>query len=162
MSLTPFTGTVTAAALIANFDDKSTTLTAQALLGRKDANMFHRRAALGAADNVSLRSVDFVAPDDLELRILRLTVLDGAAGRTVTGTLTQTDGDTSFLLDKTLSVSVTTVIGTAQASLDKRTTSGDRHRLLKGVRYRLTLSTSAGPVTAAQITAVLRTARRLA
>jgi hypothetical protein len=110
--------------------------------------------------DVSLRSVDFTAPDDLELRVLRVLVTHTAAVGDVTATLTVTDGDTAYLLDQTISVSVASLNGTAQASLDCRTTTqAKRLRLLRGVRYRLTLSTAA-TVDVGQATLLLRTRRR--
>jgi hypothetical protein len=110
--------------------------------------------------DVSLRSVDFTAPDDLELRVLRILVTHTAAVGDVTATLTVTDGDTAYLLDQTISISVASLSGTAQASLDCRTTTqAKRLRLLRGVRYRLTLSTAA-TVDVGQATLLLRSRRR--
>lgn len=161
MALTPFTGTVTQAALRSNFDDKTTTLTNNAVAGQGDHVVTVMRLTLGAADDISLRCVDFTPVDDYEVRTLRLTLQDGTASRAVTGTLTVTDGDTAFLLDKTISLTGTTVIGTSHTNLDLRTVTGDRLRVLKGVPYRLTIGQpSAGPVTRAQLSLVLRSRRR--
>lgn len=161
MALVPFTGTITQATLRSNFDDKTSTLTTNATAGQTDHDVTVVRYALAAADDVSLRCVDFTPVDDYELRVLRLTLEDGTAGRTVTATVTVTDGDATFLLDKTVSVTGTTVIGTAHVNLDLRTVTGNRLRLLKGVPYRLTIGVpSAGPVTRAQATIVLRSRRR--
>lgn len=161
MALTPFTGTVTQTALRNNFDDKTTTLTNNAVAGQSDHVVSVTRLALAIADDISLRCVDFTPADDYELRVLRLTLEDGTAGRTVAATVTVTDGDTTFLLDKTVSITGTTIIGTAHANLDLRTTTGDRLRLLKGVPYRLTIGApSAGPITRAQASLVLRSRRR--
>lgn len=162
MALTPFTGTVTQAALRSNFDDKTSTLTNNAKAGQTDHVVAVTRLALGAADDISLRCVDFTPVDDYEVRVLRLTLEDGTASRTVAATVTVTDGDATFVLDKTISVTGTTVVGTSHANLDLRTVTGDRLRLLKGVPYRLTIGLpSAGPVTRAQASLVLRSRRRV-
>lgn len=161
MALTPFTGTVTAATLNANFDDKTSTITSQAILGQVDYDIYHRALAFSGTGTAVADFCDFVLDDDCELRCIRITVEDGTASRTVTATLTQSEGDTSFLVDNTISVSATTIVGTTNATTDYRTTTvPQRVRLLKGVSYRITLATSAGPVTRLQGTIVVRTIRR--
>lgn len=160
MALVLFTGVVTQATLRANFDDKTAALSTQAVAGQVDGDVFHRVGALATGTGVA-NFLDFTAPDDMEVRTLRVDVTDGTAGRTVTGHLEQTDGDTSLLLDQVVNVSATTIIGSTRANLDMRTTTQVRRiKLLRGVRYRLRLETSAGPVTSAQVTVVLRTRRR--
>jgi hypothetical protein len=162
MALVNFTGTITESALRSNFDDKTATLTANAASGRTDHVVFVHRLNLDTSDDISVRSIDFTPVDDYEVRLLRLTLTDGTASRTVAATVTVTDGDTTFLLDKTISVTGTTAVGTSNANLDLRTVSGDRLRLLKGVSYRLAIGApSAGPVTSAQASLVLRSVRRL-
>lgn len=161
MALTPFTGTVTQSALRNNFDDKTATLTTNATAGQADQVIIVMRPSLGTTDDISLRCVDFTPVDDYEIRVLRLTLQDGTAGRTIDASVTVADGDTTFLLDKTVSVSGTTVVGTAHFNLDLRTVTGDRLRLLKGVPYRLALGApSGGPITRAQASLVLRSRRR--
>jgi hypothetical protein len=161
MALIPFTGVIREVDLRINFDDKTETLTTNALAGKSDHVVTVVRYALNTTDDISLRCVDFTPVDDYEVRVLRLTLDDSTASRTVTATVTVTDGDTTFLLDKTVSVSGTTVVGVAHANLDLRTVTGDRLRLLKGVPYRLTINQpSAGPVTRAQASLVLRSLRR--
>lgn len=160
MSLTPFTGTVDADVLDANFDDKTAELTSQAIAGRKDSVVFHRvsGAVFGAA--VALRTQDFVAGDDFEMRVLRVRSISGTAGFTVTARLEAADGDTDLLIGQTFSVSVTSVVGTSQASLDCRdTTQARRVNLLRGGRYRLVVE-STGALQAAQVSVVLRSRRR--
>jgi hypothetical protein len=153
-------GTVTQTALRTDFDALTTSLSSLTLLGQEDFPLTLRVASLAVAMDVSLRSVDFTAPDDLELRVLRVLVTHTAAVGNVTATLTVTDGDTAYLLDQTISVSVASLNGTAQASLDCRTTTqAKRLRLLRGVRYRLTLSTAA-TVDVGQAILLLRTRRR--
>ena len=153
-------GTVTQTALRTDFDALTPLLDNNTLLGQEDFPLTLRVSSLAVAMDVSLRSVDFTAPDDLELRVLRVLVTHTAAVGDVTATLTVTDGDTAYLLDQTISVSVASLNGTAQASLDCRTTTqAKRLRLLRGVRYRLTLSTAA-TVDVGQATLLLRTRRR--
>ena len=145
MALTAFTSTITHTALNANFDDKTATLKANALLGGKDWTFHFRWPAVLAGSDESLRSVAFTAPDDLELRDVGVTSVDTTAARTASVALTVDGGDDDYLLETTVSVSVTTVIGTAHGTRsDYRTTTGTRVRLLKGVRYRLTATQSAG------------------
>ena len=153
-------GTVTQTALRTDFDALTLSLSSNTLLGQEDFPLTLRVASLAVAMDVSLRSVDFTAPDDLELRVLRVLVTHTAAVGNVTATLTVTDGDTAYLLDQTITVSVASLNGTAQASLDCRTTTqAKRLRLLRGVRYRLTLSTAA-TVDVGQATLLLRSRRR--
>jgi hypothetical protein len=160
MALVLFTGATSAATLNANFDDATTRIDATMIAGRVDYPVHVRKATLAVADDVSVRSVMFTAPDDAEVRVLRVLSKHTTTGRTVTATLEQADGDTSLMLGQTISVSVASINGTAQASLDLRTTTGTRIMLLRGVRYRLTLSTVGGSVDVGQATVLLRTRRR--
>lgn len=162
MALTPFTGTVTQAALRSNFDDKTSTLTNNAKAGQTDHVVTVTRLSISNLDDISLRCVDFTPVDDYEVRVLRLTLENGTASLNVVAILSVTDGDATFILDKTISVTGTTVVGTSHANLDLRAVTGDRLRLLKGVPYRLTLSALvAGPITRAQASLVLRSRRRV-
>lgn len=155
-------GVILAADLISNLDALTTTLTAQARNGQKDFNVPLTHAALLTTTPEPARVVDFTAPDDLELRAIRVSATSTAAGQTVTIALTQTDGDNAYLLDFLPTITVTTVVGTAHATLDLRTTTqAIRLRLLRGVQYRMTATTSAA-ANAPQVSAalVLRTRRR--
>lgn len=165
MALTASTGVISLAALRGNLDDKTATLTTAAAAGRKDATIPLRRATLADTDDVSVRSVAFTPQDDCEVRDLFVRVTDTTASRVITASVEVDDGDTTFLLDETISASVTTIVGTADSrptSLDLRTTTGRRFRLLKGVRYRLILTnTSAGTTTGIAIAGLqLRYMRR--
>jgi hypothetical protein len=153
-------GTVTQTALRTDFDALTSSLTTDAVAGQLDFPITIRVASLAVAMGVSVRSIDFTMPDDLELRVMRVLVTHTAAVGDVTATLTVTNGDTAYLLDQTITVSVASVNGTAQASLDCRTTTqAKRLRLLRGVRYRVTLSTAA-TVDVGQATLLLRSRRR--
>jgi len=160
MSLTPFTGTTSASVLNANFDDATTRIDATMVAGRVDYPVHVRKATLAVADDVSVRSVAFTATDDMELRVLRVLCTHTAGGITLTATIEQADGDAAFMMDQTISVSVASINGTAQASLDLRTTTGRRIMLLRGVRYRLRVAAVGGTADVGQATALLRTRRR--
>jgi hypothetical protein len=160
LSLTPFTGTTDADVLTQNFNDARTRVEATMIAGRVDYPIHVRKASLAAADDVSLRSVAWTSADDAEVRVLRVLATHTAGGITVTATLEQFDGDTAFMMDAAVTVSVASVNGTAQASLDLRTTTGRRIMLLRGVRYRLTLSATGGTLDVGQATVLLRTRRR--
>lgn len=144
----PLSGTITAADLNTNFDAQTATILTQAGQGQKDQTIELRLDTLADTDDASARSVAFVVPDDLEDRTIFLRVTDGTAGRVITGTLTVDNGDTTYLVDNTVSLSVTTVNGTVDSrptSLDLTDNTGTVLRLLSGVRYRLTMAnTSAG------------------
>lgn len=168
MSLTPFTGTTSASVLNANFDDKTATLTANAKAGQKDQTVYVYASSLVAATALSLRTVAWTPVDDMEVRVVLGRGTADAGSRTLTVTLEVDNGDTAFLNDTTVSLTVTssgagafdTRTGGTQG--DYRTTSGTRLRLLKGVRYRLTMSTDAGTWTDAEACVQLRTFRRAA
>lgn len=160
MSLTPFTGTVTAATFNANFSDANAAITSQAVEGQVDACIHHKVLNMGAASVADF--VDFTPTDDWEIRVLRVSGTDAAGGMTVTATVSVVNGDSTFLLDQTVSVT-TAALGAAvqtQATLDLRTVTGTRLRLLKGVPYRLRLSRSSGTVDDARAMLLLRTIRR--
>lgn len=158
MALTPFTGTIAASTLRSNFDDKTATITSNAKAGQSDFVVTVARAQLGT----TAAFVTFTPPDDYELRVLRVTLQHSVAPRTVTATLTQADGDATFLLGKTISVAVTNASATrAHASLDLRTVTGDRLRLLRGVCYKLAIVADV-LCDFGQASLVLRTKRRTA
>lgn len=154
-------GLIENTALIADFDARTSSLSAQASLDSYgDWPVLVRAAGSAMTNHASLRRIDFTPPDDFELRALRVLCLHTATGRTVTASLTVADGDSSFLLDHTISQAVASINGTANATLDCRTTTGAiRVKLLRGVRYRLALETT-GAVSSAQAVLLLRSTRR--
>lgn len=165
MSLTPFTGTTSASTLNSNFDDATSTLTTNAKAGQKDQNVTVYSISMVAATALSLRTTAWTQSDDMEVRVIYARGTADAAARTLTVTLTVDNGDTAFLNDNTVSYSVTSsgagAFDTRTAVQgDYRTTSGTRIRLLKGVRYRLTISTDAGTYTDVIGCVQLRTVRR--
>ena len=152
MALPTLTGTITAADLVQGFDDKTTTLTTQATDGEKDFPIYIRRVTLAAADDESLRVYDFTPASDYELRVMIVGAETTGSG-VVTLALTQADGGTEYLLDKTWSESVTISGGGIDWSRTDYYTdvSGDRLVLKKGVTYRLTLSLSTGTLGANEV-----------
>lgn len=166
----PFTGTITATQLHTELDAQTATLTTQATAGRKDQTIFLRLASLADTTNVRDRSVSWVAPDNMQVRIAFVSVTDTVAGRIVTGTLTVSGGDTNFLTDNTVSIEVETVNGLVDSrsgtpSLIDYRSGTPWLNVFKGVRYTLALlnssaaTTIGGPV---QLAVQLRTRRRTA
>jgi len=142
------------------YDNIIVALNTQSTLGDNDFCIPLNVPALTTSTTVPASSVDFTAPDDLEFRTLRLSTT-GVVGPTVTATLTVTDGDSSFLLDHTVSVPVVSIAGTAHGNVDARsTTQAIRVRLLRGVRYRLAVTSNSATATAVSAALVLRTRRR--
>lgn len=159
--MTISTGLIDADDIQAEYFTQVTALQSQALRGQKDFVVPLMVPALVTSTALAARIVDFTAPDDLELRTLRCSVTSGTASIVVTAALTVTDGDTTYLLDNTVSVSVTSVVGTAHGNVDARaTTNPIRVRLLRGVRYRLSISSPSATATNVSAALVLRTRRR--
>lgn len=153
----PFADPITLTELRTAFDAQTATITANKRLGQKDNEPSLRLATLADTTALLSRSIAWTQQSDQELRTMFLRVTDGTAGRVITATLTVDDIEDRadmWLLDQTFSVSVTTINGTTQASLDVRTTTGKRVRLLSGVRYRLDIAnanaatTVSGPIEA--------------
>lgn len=105
-------------------------------------------STLTSATALSLRTLTFTPMVGEEVRVLYARGTADAASRTLTVTLEQADGGTGYLLDKTFTASVTSAAAatydTRPTSLDLRTVTGDRVRLIAGVRYRVTVATDAG------------------
>lgn len=169
----PFTGTITATQLHTELDAQTSTLTTQAALGQKDQTVFLRLASLAYSTptaDLRDRSVSWVAPDNMQVRIAFVSVTDTVAGRVVTGTLTVSGGDTNFLTDNAVSISVTTVNGLVDSRsglpplVDYRTGTPWLN-VFKGVRYTMTLLNSSAATTVGgplQLAVQLRTRRRTA
>jgi hypothetical protein len=172
MALTAFTGTIVSSVLNGNFDDDAAVLAANAIEGSKDATLVLRVVSLANTNPGSTelrdRTMAWVAPDNMQVRIAFLRVTDGTASRVVTGTLEVDSGDDDFLTGNTVALSVTSVIGT----VDSRTAGDEDYRtgvpwlrVFKGVRYRLTVentsaaTTVTGPV---QLAVQVRSERRRA
>lgn len=177
MPLTPFTGVVSASVLNDNFDLQTAQLTTNSAAGQKDQLIFVWLASLTSATALSLRTVAWTQQDDAELRIVMARGTADAAGRNMTATLTVDGGvtggvagtgDDTFLVDNTISATTATSVGAGAvdsrpSESDYRTTTGTRLRLLKGVRYRLTMvCNTAGTFTDAEAIVQCRSLRRLA
>lgn len=160
-----FGTTVTLADLRTNFDASTATLATNAVAGRKDQTIPFRKASLSDLDALSGRRLAWVQTDDMKVQCMFLRVTDVVAGRVVTAALTVDGGDTRFLSDVTVSVSVTTINGTVDSrptSLDLRAVTGSIVRLKKGVRYLWTFSNAnAGTTTGVVVGGIqLRSLRR--
>lgn len=158
-------GVITETALRTDFDQHRAALLTNSRAGRKDQTRVMRVATLVLATDLSLRSYAWTQADDHELRMLygRGTT-DGAA--TMTVTLAVENADTTFLVDQTITAAVVaggaSTVDTRPTATDYRTTTGIRLRLLKGVRYRLSVSVTAANWSAITIGAQLRSVRRIA
>jgi len=160
MSLVAFTGATSATTLNANFDDKTTTIDANSVAGQVDYPIFIRKGTLAVADDVSIRSVYFTAPDDAEVRVLRVLATHTTTGITVTASIAEENDALDYTMGAVVTQAVASINGTAQATLDLRTTTGRRIMLLRGVRYRLSIVAAGGTLDVGQATVLLRTRRR--
>lgn len=164
MALVTLNGTIEASELLNNYDDLTSTLAANAILGQCDQTIFVFVRSLVAATPLSQRTVAFTPQDDAEVRICYGYGTADAAGRLLTVTLAVDNGDATYLGDNTVTATVTSagagITHTRPTLTDLRTTTGTRIRLKKGVRYRLTVSTDAGTYTDACAGVQLRTVRR--
>ncbi len=150
MTISAFTSPISASQLNTNFDDATSALTSQAILGQVDGNVFlllTTAGQLASAADISLRSIAWTPTDDQELRIAFIRATDTAANA-ITLVLVVENSDTAFLVDQSISIPLTTVNGTIDSRTagdeDYRTTTGIRVKLLKGVRYRLTMVNVSG------------------
>ncbi len=159
----PFSATLSAAELNAAF---STAIAANALGGKKDHSRHLFVPSLTAALALSARTYAFTPHTDEEIRVLFARGAADAASRVLTVALTVDNGDDRFLVEQTVSASVTSAAAatydTRPTALDLRSTTGVRLRLLSGVRHRLTLSTDAGTWTNVVACLQVRSRRRRA
>lgn len=168
MSLTNFTGTVALSTLRANFDDKTTALTSQAVAGQKDQTIPLFVPTLTSATLLRDRSVAITPQDDMEVRMLFARGTADAAARTLKAVVTVDNGDTEYVVEQTIDAEHTSAgAGTLDTRSapdgDFRTTTSVRVRLLKGVRYRFAVEcTTAGTFTDVAAALQLRSRRRAA
>lgn len=165
MALTAFTGTIASSVLNGNFDDKTTTIGTQMQAGQKDHTVELRLSSLADTTELRDRSKAWVQADHAQLRIAYLRATDsGGAGRSVTFTLAVDNGDDDYLVENTVSITVTTTAGTVDSRSSNATdyrTGTPWIRLVKGVRYRITLACASGTVTGPVYAGVqLRSRRR--
>lgn len=160
-------GTTNAANIRAQFDASRAGLQTAFSAGDSDNGLTFDVSSLTTATAEALRSLEFVAPDDLELRVLGLSADHGAITNVVTCTLTQQDvgtvtTPTVYILDEDWVVSLT-CSGSAEEEFARQaymTTSGSRLMLKRGVAYKLTLATDGGTITRATGTIYWRVKRR--
>lgn len=156
----PLTGTVTAAALNTAFDASLSAMTTNAAAGAKDHVEVLRLASLASGASIYLRSMAWTQPDDGYLRAMYFQATDTGV-RTIGATLTVDNGDTSFLNDQSVTMILATINGTTSTSRVPLDESAYIY-LLRGVRYRLTITnTSGGTVTGPlMLTLLTRAGRR--
>lgn len=147
-------------------DDATSTISANAIVGQKDQNVFLLVASL-TVSAFQFRSVAFTPQDDLEGRVVFARGTADAGSRILTVSVNVFNGDTTFTVDQNFFATVTSsgagVFDTRTLSSgDFRSTSGVRVRFLKGVRYLLSMSTSAGTWTNAEACVQMRSVRRAA
>lgn len=142
-------GTISASSLNSHFSGKFTDLNASPTNKdfQYDIEVFDLASSLG----VGLRTLDFTVPDDLELRVVGMTLYSASAVPTATLTLTAIDIDqnsaSAYLLDQTISISKQAVVGSTSATRDDRQASTTTKIFLKkGITYRIQLSSNSATV----------------
>lgn len=136
------TNPITATALRA---DLTAVLTSLAGIDGTGINVSLYCATLADTTALRDRTLAWTQQDDATLEYTMVRATDGTASRVVTAVLSVDSGDTIYLGEQTISATVTTVNGTADTRTSYTTVTGTRVRLLRGVRYRMTLAnTSAG------------------
>jgi hypothetical protein len=150
MALVTLSGTISAADLNTNFDDKLAQLFTNSKRTGKDFQFDVEHASFTSATSAHLLHLDFTPTAHLEVIALALTGWNpDATSRTVTCTLTaiasNEEAVSKYILDRTISVSVTMPSsGIAHATRSTFTSStGDKLFLIPGITYRLTLANSA-------------------
>lgn len=171
-------GTISGGDLDANSAEETAQLLSNLKAGAKDSYVPIDCASLDVDTAFRDRHIVFTPQTDMELRVLRLSVVGLAATSFSTkikleacdplAAYVVATGHPSldeYLLDETIEKDVATTDATeTHGSLDLRTTSGRRIFLLGGVSYRLVLSSTAlaaGPVARANGGVLLRGRRRI-
>lgn len=149
MALVTLAGTISANDLNTNFSDKLATIAAANVVSAtgKDFQYDLEIFDLINTTSVGARTLDFTVPDDLEFRVLGLTIWAAGAGATVTVTLTAIDIDQAsasiYMLDEVISLSRGSSAGEGNATRVNRTPSTTTKIFLKkGITYRLQASSS--------------------
>lgn len=150
-------GTISAAQLNTDLDAETVNIRDNNTAGRKDFDLCLRVETLADTDDISVRSLPFTPDDDAEINLVAVRVTDGTASRVVTASLEVDNGDNTYLGLKTWTASATTVIGTADSRTSYLDPTGQRGRVLRGVRYRLVLTnTSVGTTVSGPVLAMLQ------
>lgn len=163
-------GVISKAELDTEFAANTAALTANALAGAKDWQVDIDVTGLAQGTAAAARQVDWTAPDDCELRVLGVSSFgNGAAGSTVTLALTCIDvleqAVTDALLGKTVATSHTSAVSATTETTSRQdysSVSGERHFLLKGLTYRLTLTSTHATALARAFGSMLLRGRRRA
>jgi hypothetical protein len=169
MTLTTLTGTTSHTDLNNNFSDKLAAIRAVndiSSVGKTFDKMLDCDA-LSSATLAGLRQITFTPEDDYELIGAMLRVTSGTASITITASIKAILPDTEeevpkYLSGDTFSMSLTTIVGTNEATrVDKTSVTAKKLYLIKGITYRLILtSSSATAVTRAYAKLILRVRRR--
>lgn len=155
--MTALTSPVSITELRTELDAKTSTITSNKRLGQKDSCIPFRVESISSGGS---SSIAWTQQDDQEIRAIMVRVTDTGTGATVTATVTGDDGTTTYLVDQDITVSVAAINGTVQASTDYRTTTGVRARLLAGVRYRMTVTSTGAAVGVTEASLQVRSVRR--
>lgn len=159
--------TITKAALAAEWDSFRTRVNASRAAAGKSWPLIMRRLALASTDAISLRALTFTVDDDAEVRMLGVKAIT-TASVTVTARLAALDAlganaSDEYLQGEDITAAVT-VNGTGRTRDATPFTTTDNRpryvRLLRGVRYQLSLENSASNCTVAEAVLLLRTFRR--
>lgn len=178
MVLVPFAGTTSITTIRSNFDDTTSTLAANALLGQKDFEIGTGLiATLAAGALLRDSSVAFTLQDDAQIRcvfaagtasgvgaILTVSlVVDIGIGLVLEPAPTIANGGLVWLLGKTVAATTTAAgAGALTARTVYTTQSGTTLRALEGVGYRLVVTAAGGSFTNVNAVVQLRSRRRRA
>lgn len=145
-------GDITADDLNDEFDAQTATINAQAVEGQKDCPVILRLESLASGEPEGVRSYAWTQQDDQQDRIFWFRVTDTGA-RAVSASLTvdganEDNGNARFMTDNVVSIDLTTINGIVDSrdtyQDDFRDPEGTPFRLLKGIRYRLTVENESG------------------
>ena len=146
MALVPFTGTTDITVFRSNMDDATATLRTNAATSKLESRSYEYMvgpvASLTSATLARDSSIAFTMPDDVKLIGWAAHGTADAISRTLTAALTVDNGDTTWLLGQTLLGSVTSTGAglTDVRSFAPSSTITPTIRLVRGVRYRLTIA----------------------
>jgi len=143
MTLAPG-GSIVASEINTEQDANRSTL--QTFIGDLGKSWTFNKRAYDLSDSVDIaeRSMDIIPSDDWELLAFGLTINGQNSGVTITATLeTPDDIDNTFLLGSTLTRQIPSTGSALQTSrVALTTTSGQRVWLLRGVKYRFSVSST--------------------
>jgi hypothetical protein len=140
----PLTGTVSATDLNALFELNNAALLANNGDDGQDFSVQLWLPSLASGADVSLRSLAWTQPDDAQIQQFSLSAETDSAGRAIGATLTVDNGDTDFLMNATISRTLTTSNVSRTDSRSDSWLRGGNPKLLSGVRYRLTITNTSG------------------